>query len=209
MSLSTLRQLEEDVLERGLLGVELGDRDAGLYERAVDGRCPRGIDGHVKRAVDPCDLGHVWKRADQLGGLLQRLGSHSQAGSAAQLLDGSLGDERAGADHPDPVGDLLDFPHQLAREDDRAPALAERADEGAHLHHPGRIEPVGRLIEDQELGVLEQRGRDAEALLHANRVGPRAIGRAISQPDLVQHGLDAFLGHARVAGENAQVVTSR
>jgi ABC-2 type transport system ATP-binding protein len=29
-----------------------------------------------------------------------------------------------------------------------------------------RVEPIGRLVEDQQLRILEERGGDAEALLH-------------------------------------------
>ena len=149
---------------------------------------------------------HGRQGPDQPGRLRQRLRAHAQAGSAAQLLDGALGDERPVADHPDPIAHLLDLSHQVAREDERAPALAERAHELAHLGHARRIEPVGRLVEDQQLGVLEQGGRDAEPLLHPERVGRGPVARAIAQPDLGEHGLDAILAHPGVASEHTQVV---
>ena len=92
---------------------------------------------------------------------------------------------------------LLDLAHQVAGEHDRAPALGERADERAHLGHAGRVEPVGGLVEDQQLRVLEQRGGDAEALLHAHRVGPSAVAGAVAQPGLGEHGVDALGRRAR------------
>ena len=39
---------------------------------------------------------------------------------------------------------------------------------------PIGIEAVGRLVEDDELGVAEQGGGDAEPLLHAERVRRRS-----------------------------------
>ena len=68
---------------------------------------------------DPADLGEP--RGDQRR-LAERFSAHAQRGAAAQLLDGALGDERAVADHPDAVADLLDLAHEVAREHDRAPA---------------------------------------------------------------------------------------
>ena len=55
------------------------------------------------------------------------------------------------------------------------PVPAKAADQRAHLAHALRVEPVGGLVEDQQLGVAEQRGGDAEALLHAERVGAVAV----------------------------------
>ena len=49
------------------------------------------------------------------------------------------------------------------------------ADGLADLADAGRVEAVGRLVEDQQLGVLEQGGRDRQPLLHAERVGLVAV----------------------------------
>ena len=42
----------------------------------------------------------------------------------------------------------------------------EGLQEGAQPAHAGRIESVRGLVEDQQLGVAEQGGGEAEALLH-------------------------------------------
>ena len=42
---------------------------------------------------------------------------------------------------------------------------------------PGRIEAVGRLVEDQHLGIAEQRRGDREPLAHPDRVALRRAGR--------------------------------
>jgi hypothetical protein len=56
----------------------------------------------------------------------------------------------------DAVGRLLDLVQDVAR-DEHGPALAPEAPHQlAHLDDPGRIEPVRRLVQDQDLGVLEE-----------------------------------------------------
>ena len=47
--------------------------------------------------------------------------------------------------------------------------------------HPGRVEPVHRLVQDQQLRVAEQAGGDAQALAHAHRV-LRRPGRRRGEP---------------------------
>ena len=77
----------------------------------------------------------------------------------------------------------------------------------AHLGHAGRVEPVRRLVEDQQLRVLEQRGGDAEALLHAQRVGRgRGRRRGRSARPRRARRRRARAAHPGVAGEHAQVV---
>ena len=110
---------------------------------------------------------------------------------------------------PTRSADLLDLAHQVAGEHDRALALAERTDEPAHVGHPGGVEAVGGLVEDQQLGVLEQRGGDAEALLHAQRVGARTVARAIASSTCSSTVADAVLGDPGVTGQDPEVVAPR
>ena len=57
----------------------------------------------------------------------------------------------------------------------------------AHLAHAGRVEAVGRLVEDEQLRVLEQRRGDAEPLLHAQRVRRRSgRRRARARPTVLE-----------------------
>ena len=74
---------------------------------------------------------------------------------------------------------------------------------------PTRVHAVRRLVEDEELGVLEERRRDPEALLHPERVGPEAVAGPGGQVDFLDdlRG-DARLGNPGVAGEDAQVVAA-
>ena len=52
----------------------------------------------------------------------------------------------------------------------RAALAGEARQQVAHPPDPGRVEPVGGLVEDQHLGVPEQCGGDAEPLAHPEGV---------------------------------------
>ena len=57
------------------------------------------------------------------------------------------------------------------------PVAGQAGEQGAKPHALGGVESGGRLIDDQEFGVVEQRLRDADALLHATGIGGQlAVG---------------------------------
>ena len=87
-----------------------------------------------------------------------------------QLGLGALGDDPAVADHDQVVGDDLDLVQQVRGEQHGAALVGVAAEQVAHPADAGRVEAVGRLVEDQHLGVADQGGRDAEPLAHAERV---------------------------------------
>ena len=76
----------------------------------------------------------------------------------------------------------------------------------AHLVDALRVEAVGRLVEDQQVRVAEQRGGDAEALLHAERVGAVAVVAALAEPDDVEQRRDRPRVVAADGGEHPQVL---
>ena len=82
-----------------------------------------------------------------------------------------------------PVADVLELAEQVRRHDHRAAAVGDRADQRAHVLHADGVEAVGRLVEDDELGVADQRGGDAETLLHPERVRADAVAAATGEPD--------------------------
>jgi len=58
----------------------------------------------------------------------------------------------------------------MAGEDDGDAFLFHQfAHQRAHLLDAGRVEAVGRLVEDEEFGAGKERGAEGEALLHAHR----------------------------------------
>jgi hypothetical protein len=104
-----------------------------------------------------------------------------------------------------PVADLLDLGEQVRRDEHRAAVGGELADEGAHLPGALRVEPVGRLVEDEQVAGPQQRGGKAEALLHAERVGAEPLARGRAEPHPVERRLDARTAGARVDGEVGRV----
>ncbi len=61
----------------------------------------------------------------------------------------------------------LDLSQQVAGQEDRASLGPEDTDQLAYLAYPGRIQPVGRFVQDQDFGILEQRDRETEPLPHS------------------------------------------
>src|SRR5205085_5653124 len=69
--------------------------------------------------------------------------------------------------------------------------LRELTDELADLALARGVEAVGRLVEDHERRVAEQRGRDPEALLHPERVGAVLRASARAEADALEERIDA------------------
>ena len=89
------------------------------------------------------------------------------------------------------------------------PSPASRRDERAHVAHARGIEPGGRLVEQEQARVAEERGRDPEPLAHAVRVAADPVPGPVSQLDDVEHLVDAVLrAEAVVVGEQAQVLAA-
>jgi hypothetical protein len=57
---------------------------------------------------------------------------------------------------------------QVARDEDRAPFARLLAEQPTHPADPGRIQAVGRLVEDQDLRIAEQCRGDCEPLPHSH-----------------------------------------
>ena len=84
------------------------------------------------------------------------------------------------------VAGALDLVQQV-RGQHHGPALVGQAgDHRPHLVHARRVEPVHRLVQDQQLGVAEQAGGHAQALAHAHRVRGDLVVGALGQADPVQ-----------------------
>ena len=66
-------------------------------------------------------------------------------------------------------------------------------DKGATMRlgaYPCRIEPVRGFVQDQQLGVLEERSRDPQPLLHPERVALHAAAAGTRQLDQLTHLVD-------------------
>ena len=92
---------------------------------------------------------------------------------------------------------------------DRRTGRDQVAHEVAHLPDAGRVQAVGRLVEDQQLRRLQQGGSDGEALLHAERVGADALVGTVAQTDDGQHLGDPTTSDAARRGQQFERAAAR
>ena len=198
-------ELEEDVVERRRAQREIAPGPTGV-EGDGDGSDRRGAVGGadeelVATRVDALDAGDLDHRA-RAGGITVDAGDDDVVADAAlELVGRALGHEPAVVDDADPVGELVGLLEVLRREEDRHLELAvEPANLFPHRGPAHRIEPGGRLVEEQDLGVVDQRGGQIEAALHATRVGRDATVERVADVDqpaqLDQAVVDLRLGQA-------------
>jgi hypothetical protein len=80
---------------------------------------------------------------------------------------------------------------QVRRQQDAAAAVGEAAQQAPHPADAGGVQAVGRLVQDQHLGVPQQRVRDAESLAHAQGVVADAPpGLLGGEADQAEHLVD-------------------
>ena len=143
-------ELEEDRLEVGPDRGELGEVEAGLGEDPGDSFA--GLVGRRRRATAP-SCRTVMPGASSAAPAADRVAHAESVGRAAEeVLD------RPGHQHPAVADDgrarahLLHLGQDVRAQQHRHPGLAEVADQLADLADAGRVEAVGRLVEDQQLG---------------------------------------------------------
>ena len=123
-------------------------------------------------------------RADVRAAGLQ---AHTHASTPQELDERGVGGELTVDEHHDPITDGLDLLEDVGREDDRR-VLGEPLDEGADLENLDRIEAVRGLVEDEDLGLVQDRLGEPDTLTVA-------LGELRDRPDQVlaqargEHGL--------------------
>ena len=103
----------------------------------------------------------------------------------------ALVDHAAAFDERHAIAGRLHFAQQMRIEEHRDPVGAQLVDDAAHQQPAQRIEPGGRLVQEDELRIVQQRLRQPHALEHALAVAAqRAIG-GVQQVDARQQPIDA------------------
>ena len=115
-----------------------------------------------------------------------------------------------GLQHGDVRAGGLDLGEQVRGDDHRGPAGVQLRDDPPDVAGAGGVEPVGRLVEHDEAARQQQRRRQPEALLHAERVAAvPAVGR-VGEPDPLQRLADGAgdraPGEQRLGGRGAPQV---
>ena len=163
--------------------------------------------GHDQRAVvlpgdGPAPL------CDQLSQLGGPRGAEQYVPAGAgldQLRRGHVGEQPAAADDDQVVGGLRHLAHQVAGDQDGAAVGGQLPEEPADPVDALRVQAVDRLVEHQHRRVAEQRGGDAEPLLHAERETADPAPGHRFEPGQPQHLGDALLGYAVGLRDRPQV----
>jgi hypothetical protein len=96
-----------------------------------------------------------------------------------------VGEETAVAEHDEVVGGLLHLAHQVAGDQHGAALVGEVAQQLPHPPDALGVQAVHRLVQHEDVGVAEQRPRDAEALSHAEGEAAHAVvGDALDADEL-------------------------
>src|SRR6185436_17053890 len=95
-------------------------------------------------------------------------------------------DEMAVIDDRDAVAEALRLFHVVRREQHRTAAFAESRDDFPQLDAALRIEAGRRLVEEEDVGPADERGRDGEALLLSAGELAHARGALLVERELAQ-----------------------
>ena len=103
----------------------------------------------------------------------------------------ALLDDAAALDEHDPIAGGFHFAEQMGVEKHRDPVGAQLGDDVAHQQPSQWVEAGGRLVQEHELRLVEQRLGQPHALQHALAVAAqRAVGR-IDEVHAGQQSIDA------------------
>jgi hypothetical protein len=125
--------------------------------------------------------------------------------AAQQVADRAAEQQLAEADDDEVVAHRLDLREQVRGDDDRPALPAQVGEQRADLHDARRVQAVRGLVEDEQLGIGQQRGGDPEALLHPEREAPDGLAVAPGEADGVEDLVDARGRQPAQPGEGEQV----
>ena len=106
--------------------------------------------------------------------------------SARSSVHGARGHQVAVVDDADPVAHALGDFQDVGGEEDRRAAVRQLAQDVLDQAGGLGVEPDGGLVEDEDFGVVNQRGRERGLLLHAVAVGVDQVVAHIRQVEQAQ-----------------------
>ncbi len=190
---------EEDVVERRLVQVDLGraqvllvERPDHVGERAVPvesdgartrpGRCLDAETGEDRREARSLAAG----LGDDLDGRLADL--------RLQCGRGAFGDDPAVVDDADTVCQHVGLFEVLRRQEDGHSFIARESPDLFPERGPAlRVEPGGRLVEEENRRRVDQRERKIEPALHPARVRADLAVAGRGEADAIEEPVDQFL----------------
>ena len=183
--------IQEPGFERGLDLLEPIQRDPAVDQEPGDlGDGVSGVPAGNVTGADPAAPGPVCpprcRRGESGPFGFGAPDLDDQRGTCEQFGDRGLSYHSATIDDRHRVTGPLDLVEEVGGEHDRPPFGDERQDHLPDVLHAGRVEPVHRLVEDQQLGIADQTGGDAEALAHAHRVLGDPVVGAVGQSDVFE-----------------------
>ena len=130
-----------------------------------------------------------------------------------QLGRRAAGHDLAARDDRDPVAELVGLEHVVRREEHRRAGGDEGGDGLPELAGADRVDADARLVEEEDLGLVQQAARDVQPLPHAARVAldplPLAPVELHQLEELTDPGALLAGGHGVELGEVLQVVQRR
>ena len=100
---------------------------------------------------------------------------------------------------------------RIVRGDDERPRAGELAELAVEKRRALLVEAGVRLVEDEELGLVEQRAAEREPLRHPARVRSHPFAAGLPQPEALEQHADplASLRHAVEPPEEVEVLERR
>ena len=115
---------------------------------------------------------------------------------ALEVRRGALGDDQPGIDDRDPVTERVGLVQVVRGEEDRHALVAEPAHLLPHASPARRVQPGGRLVQEDDLGRMDDAERDIEA-----PALPAGVGADLAVGEVAElEGLDGRLGEALRGG---------
>ena len=221
----TVGDLAEDVVEPAALDPQTGDRPSHGRGRDRRSSATTGLPSRgktISASPSPSLTGSTAATPGRRASSARTCGigaggdaeAHGivMARALGELCRGPVGEDAAMRDDDRPAAHRLDLFEQMGRDDDRLLG-PHRCDDPAHLVLLVGVEPVGRLVEDQHLGIVQQRLRHPDPAFEALRQCLDRLMQDLGDPDHLDDAADALLcfgaGKAADMGDEVEKIGRR